>query len=157
MKFNFTLEPFVVKSLSAISVIDQIMKSMSFDTDKALRYDPNKVLHQRRLDVNLSGYEAKHDEVLAALANTDLFEQIEVGNGSSNNSDRSNQEKATGKQTEVPTPLKAEKSLKRHSTDTMDMDEDVATKRPRIFELRKETVDIVDDDERSIKDRKSVV
>jgi hypothetical protein len=74
MKFNFTLEPFVVKSISAISVIDQIMKSMSFDTDKALRYDPSKVLHQRRLDVNLRGYEAKHDEVLAAVANTDLFE-----------------------------------------------------------------------------------
>lgn len=40
MKFNFTLEPFVVKYVSAISVIDQIMKSMRFDTDKALRYDP---------------------------------------------------------------------------------------------------------------------
>ena len=74
MKFNFTLEPFVVKSISTISVIDQIMKSMSFDIDKALRYDPNRILHQRRLDVNLNGYEAEHDEVLVALANTNLFE-----------------------------------------------------------------------------------
>jgi hypothetical protein len=45
MKFNFTLQPFVVKSVSLISVIDQIMKSMSFDIDKSLRYDPNKVFH----------------------------------------------------------------------------------------------------------------
>lgn len=47
---------------------------MNFDTDKALRYDPNKVLHQKRLNVNLKGYEAEHDEVLVALANTNLFE-----------------------------------------------------------------------------------
>ena len=76
--------------VSPILVIDQIM-SMIFDTNKALRYDPSKVLHQRRLDVNLRGYEAEHDEVLATLANTDLFEQIEVGIGSSNSSERNRQ------------------------------------------------------------------
>ena len=41
MKFNFTLEPFVVKFVSTISVIDQVIRSMSFDIDKSLRCDPN--------------------------------------------------------------------------------------------------------------------
>lgn len=157
MKFNFTLEPFMVKSVSAISVIDQIMKCMSFDTDKALRYDPNRVLHQRRLDVNLSGYEVEHDEVLVALANTNLFEQVEIGDGSSNNSERNSLGKDTCKQAEVHTSLKVEKSPKRHFADTMDMDEDVATKRPRMFEPSKEIVDIQDDDERSINKGKATI
>lgn len=157
IKLNFTLEPFVVKSISAILVIDHILRSMSFEHDKSLRYDPNIILHQRRLDVNLKGYEAEEDEVLATLANTDLFEQVEVGDGSSNSSEKSNQERVTGKQTEVPTPLKVKKSLKRHSADTMDMDEDVATKRHRISEQSKEIVDIEDDDERSINKGKATI
>ena len=74
MKFNYTLEPFVVKYVSAILVIDQILRSMSFENDKALRYDPSRIIHQRRLDVNLKGFEAEQDEVLASLANTDIFE-----------------------------------------------------------------------------------
>ena len=57
----------------------------------------------------------------------------------------------------MPTPLKVEKSLKRYSDDTMDMDEDVATKRPRIFEPNKEIVDIEDDDERSINKGKTTI
>ena len=57
----------------------------------------------------------------------------------------------------MPTPLKAKKSLKRHSADTMEMDEDVATKRPRISEQSKEIVDIEDDDERSINKVKTTI
>ena len=95
--------------------------------------------------------------MLDALANTDLFEQMEVGDGSSNNSERSNQEKNTGKQIEVPTPLKLEKSLKRHSTETTDMDIDRVTKKPKISEQSKEIVDIDDDDERSINKGKSTI
>ena len=48
LKFVFTLEPFVVKSIFAASIIDQIMGSMSFDNDKALRYDSKGIMHQRR-------------------------------------------------------------------------------------------------------------
>lgn len=132
MKFNFTLEPFVVKSAYAIIAIDQILRSMNFETDKALKYDPKGVMHQRRTDMNFKGYDVDQDEVLVALANTDLFEQIEVGDRSSNNNERSNQGKATNNQTEVPTPLKGEKSLKRHSPGTMDMDVDLVTKKPMI-------------------------
>ena len=64
MKFKFTLEPFVVEFVHVVTIIDQIMKSMNFKTYKSLRYNPKKVIHQRKLDVNLSGYEAEQDEVL---------------------------------------------------------------------------------------------
>ena len=47
---------------------------MNFQTDKSLRYDPKKVIHQRRLDMNLKGYEDEQDEVLVSLANTELLE-----------------------------------------------------------------------------------
>ena len=100
--------------------------------------------------MNFRGYYVEHDKVLAALANTDLLGQIEIGNGSSSNGDRSNQEKAIVKQTEIPTPLKTEKSFKRHSANTMEVDEDASTKRPRLSESSKEIVDIEDDDDRSI-------
>jgi len=50
LKFFFTLEPFVVKTIFVANVIDQIMRSMSFDTDKALRYDPKGIMHQRRVE-----------------------------------------------------------------------------------------------------------
>ena len=65
---------------------------MSFDTDKSLRYDPKGVMHQRRIEMNFKGYDAEQNEVLAALANTDLLEQIECGNGSSNNQNQSTQD-----------------------------------------------------------------
>ena len=52
LKFVFTLEPFVVKSISVANIIDQIMRSMNFDTDKALRYDPKGIMHQRRVEMN---------------------------------------------------------------------------------------------------------
>lgn len=58
MKFKFTLEPFVIESIYVITVVDHILNSMNFKTDKSLRYDPKKVIHQRRLNMNLKGYEA---------------------------------------------------------------------------------------------------
>ena len=81
----------MVKSIFVVTAIDQIIRSMGFDTDKALRYDPKGAMHQRRIDMNFKGYEAEQDEVLDALANTDLFEKIEVGDGSSSSSERGNQ------------------------------------------------------------------
>lgn len=114
MKFNFTLEPFVVRSIYAITVLDQILKSMNFQIEKSLRYDPKKVNHQMRLDMNLKGYEAEHGEVLVALANTGLLEQIEDGDRNNSSSERNNTNKAIKDQeVEVPTPLKGEKSLKK--------------------------------------------
>ena len=45
MKFVFTMEPFVVKSVLAVNVLDQILRSMGFENDKALRYDPKGVMN----------------------------------------------------------------------------------------------------------------
>ena len=98
IKFKFTLEPFVVEYVAALTVIDKIMKSMSFQIDKNLRYDPNKIIHQRKLDVNRSGYEAQEDEVLATLANSDFLEQVEDNDSNGNDSNMVNPDKATTKQ-----------------------------------------------------------
>ena len=60
---------------------------MNFETNKSLRYDLKKVIHQRKLDVNLAGYEAEHDEVLPSLANTNFLEQMGDDDKNSNSSD----------------------------------------------------------------------
>ena len=96
--------------------------------------------------------------MLAALDNTDLLEQMEDDGKHSNSSDRINPEKvAEGQNKEVPTPLKGEKSLKRHSTDTTDMDIDVTTKKPRVSIQSKEIVDREQDDEQSINKGKGTI
>ena len=55
LKFVFTLEPFVVKSVLAANIIDQILRSMGFETDKSLRYDPKGVMNQTRMEANFKG------------------------------------------------------------------------------------------------------
>ena len=134
------------------------MKSMNFQTRKSLRYDPKKAIHQRKMDVNLSGYEVEQDEVLVALANTDFSEQMGDDDSNSSNSDRVNLDKVVeGQGTKVPTPLKGEKSLRRHSTDTTDMDIDITTKKPRVSAHSKEIVDQEEDDEESINKGKGTI
>ena len=59
LKFVFTLEPFVVKTILAANITDQILRSINFETDKALRYDPKGVMHQRRIEMNFKGYDAE--------------------------------------------------------------------------------------------------
>ena len=138
--------------------MDQILKRINFQIDISIRYDPKKVFHQIRLDINFKGYDAENDEMLATLANTDLLEHIEVGDRNNCSSERNNPNEATKhQQTKVTTPLKGEKSLKRHSTDTVDMDVDVATKKPRISIQDQEIVDLEGDDERSINKGKATI
>ena len=109
IKFKFTLEPFVVEFVATLTIIDRIMKSMCFQTDKGLRYDPKNIINQRKLEVNMSGYEAEQDEILVALANSDLLEQVEDNYNTDNGNDTINLDKATVEQmVEVPTPLKGE-------------------------------------------------
>ena len=133
----------MVESVYVVIIIDQIMESMSFQTDKSLRYDPKKVIHQRKLDVNLKGYEAEQDEVLATLANTDLLEQMGDDDRHSSSGDIINLDKVVeGQNTKVPTPLKGEKSLKGHSINIADMEIDITTKKPRVFVQNKEIVDL---------------
>ena len=88
LKFVFTMEPFVVKSVLAANVLDQVLRSMGFESDKTLRYDPKGIMNQRRMEANFRGYEAEQDEVLAALANTDFLETVDSANGSSDDQDQ---------------------------------------------------------------------
>ena len=78
----------MVKSVLAANVLDRVLKSMGFESDKALRYDPKGVMNQRRMEASFRGYEAEQDEVLAALANTDFLETVDSANGSSNEQDQ---------------------------------------------------------------------
>ena len=96
---------------------------------------------------------------MVALANIDLLEQIEDGDrNNSSSSERNNPNKIIkDRETEVPTPLKEKKSLKRHSTDIADMDVDVASKRPRISIQDKEIVDLEDNDEGSMNKGKGTI
>ena len=94
----------MVKSVLAANVLDQILKSMGFESDKALRYDPKGIMNQRRMDASFRGYEAEQDEVLAALANTDVLEAIDSENGSSNEQEKDPQDQQATSQPGIPTP-----------------------------------------------------
>ena len=107
--------------------------------------------------MNFKGYDVERDEVLATLANTDLLEKIECGNGSSNNQNQSTQDQQTINQAQIPTPFKVEKSLKRSSADTMEVDENTSVKKPRLAGVGEEVVEIEEDDDRSINKGKTTI
>ena len=48
MKFRYTIDPFVVNSYAFLSIIQDIMKSMNFQLEKKLNYDPKHVISQRK-------------------------------------------------------------------------------------------------------------
>ena len=93
--FKFTLEPFVVEYVATLTIIDRIMKRMWFKIERSLRYDPKKIVNQRNIEVNMSGYEAEQDEILAALANSDFLEQVEDKDNTDSGKDTVNLDKAT--------------------------------------------------------------
>ena len=148
LKFVFTMEPFVVKSVLAANVLDQVLRSMGFESDKALRYDPKGVMNQRRMEASFRGYEAEQDEVLAALANTDFLETVDSANGSSDEQDQNTQDQQATSQPCIPTPYQVEKSIKRPSADVMEIDPGTSSKKPRLPEIE-EVVEIEDDEDRS--------
>ena len=95
----------------------------------------------------MSDYEVEQDEILASLANSDFLEQVENKDSTNGGKDTINPDKATAKhRIEFPTPLKGEKSLKRHSTYTSDMEIDVSTKRSRTSTQQIEVVSLDEDD-----------
>lgn len=117
IKFKYTIEPFVVNSTAALSVIQNIMKNMNFQLDKKINYDPKHVISQRKTNSKLGTYEHVENEVLALIANHNYIEQ-DV-NMSSNDQE---EEKGLEEQTMVDlitciiTPFKGERTLKRPAT-----------------------------------------
>ena len=69
MKFKYTIEPFVVNSTVALTIVRSILKSMNFQVDKKAKYDPKHIISQRKLSSRLGTYEHIEDEELAAKAN----------------------------------------------------------------------------------------
>ena len=87
------------------------------------------------MEASFKGYDAEQDEVLVALANTDFLEAIESANGSSNEQDQDAKDQQTVSQTQIPTPYKVEKYLKRPSTDVMEVDQSTSAKKPKLAEI----------------------
>ena len=135
----------MVKSVLAANILDQILKSMGFESDKTLRYDPKGIINQRRMDVGFRGYEAEQDKVLAALANTDILEPVNSEDGSSNEREKNPQEQQAAGPLGMPTPYQLEKALKRLAEDTMEIDPGTTSKKPRLQEI----INIEDDDDKS--------
>ena len=69
MKFKYTIDPFVVNSTVALTVVQSILKSMNFQVDKSFKYDPKHIISQRKLASRLGTYEHTKDEELAIKAN----------------------------------------------------------------------------------------
>ena len=49
MKFKYTIEPFVVNSTTALTIVRNILKSMNFQVDKKVKYDPKHIISQRKV------------------------------------------------------------------------------------------------------------
>jgi len=62
------MDPFVVNTTFALPIIQNIIKSMDFQLDKKLKYDPKHVISQRKETSRLGTYEHKEDEALAHMA-----------------------------------------------------------------------------------------
>ena len=75
MKFRYTIEPFVVNSTSAITIVQNILRSMNFQFDKKTKYDPKHVISQRKAFFKIGAYEHQEDEELEAKANHSYTEQ----------------------------------------------------------------------------------
>ena len=84
------------------------------------------------MDSSFRGYEAEQDEVLAALANTDVLEAIDSENGSSSEQEKNPQDQQATSQPSIPTPYQLEKYLKRPAADVMEIDPGSTSKKPRL-------------------------
>ena len=74
MKFRYIIEPFVVNSTAALYIIQDIMKSMNFQLDKKLNYDPKHVISHRKTTTRLGTCEHQEDQALAIMANHSYIE-----------------------------------------------------------------------------------
>ncbi|CAF4245018.1 unnamed protein product [Adineta steineri] len=97
------------------------------------------------MDAGFRGYEAEQDELLAALANSDILEPVDSENGSSSEKEKDPPEQQAPGPVGMPTPYQLEKALKRPADDTMEIDPGTTSKKPRLQEV----VDIDDDDDKS--------
>jgi hypothetical protein len=51
------MEPFVVSSTYALSIVQAILRSMNFQLDRKIKYDPKYVKSQRKESYKIGTYE----------------------------------------------------------------------------------------------------
>ena len=133
MKFKYTIEPFVVNSTVALSIIQDIMKSMIFQLDKKLNYDPKHVISKRKTVARLGTYEHQEDQALAVMANHSYIEQdVNMSNNDQEEDKGSQEQEMVDPIISVITPSKGERTLKRPTPEATNMDIDTTTKKPRV-------------------------
>ena len=71
IKFKYTIEPFVVDSTSALQIDQDILKSMKFELDRKVNYDPKQFISHRKVSCGIGSFEHQNDEELEAKANVE--------------------------------------------------------------------------------------
>ena len=69
MKFMYVMDHFVVNSTSTLSIIQAILRSMNFQLDKKIKYDPKHVISKRKGSCKIGMHEEQYDEELEAKTN----------------------------------------------------------------------------------------
>lgn len=158
LKFKWTVEPFVIDFFPVLYKIEIILKIMGFLTDKVVKYDPKGIMDQRKEDAGIDHYNVDLDELLAALANSDFLEPIigiEFTDNTSETQGMYNTIVVQG--TEIPTLHKGEKSLKRQSADTADMEVDIPSKRAKISSNHVHIISLDEDNDQGSINQETIV
>ena len=69
IKFKYTIEPFVVDSTSSLPIIQDLLRSMKFDQDRKVNYDPKHIISKRKVSFRLGTFEHEEDQELSVMAN----------------------------------------------------------------------------------------
>lgn len=158
LKFKWTVEPFVIDSFPTLYKIEAILKSMGFQTDKDVKYDPKRIIDQRKIGAGIGHYNADIDELLASLANCDFLEPITSIEFTDNTSNGEEVDKSTlAHGTKNPTPHKGEKSLKRQSADTTEMEVDAPSKRDKTSSNLVHIISLDEDDDQGSINQDTIV
>lgn len=101
-----------------------------------------------KIDAGIGHYNVDSDELFAALANCDFLEPITSIDFTDNTSNVEEVDKATiAHGTKIPTPHKGEKSLKRQSADTTEMEVDAPSKRAKTSSNHVHIISLDEDDD----------
>ena len=128
-------------STSALPIIQDILKSMKFELDRKVNYDPKKVISERKASYRIGSFEHQNDEELAAKANVEYTEQNLEEYNSEKRKEKEPETQILGETSSVfPTPLKNETSLKRPLTDVTEMEVDVPNKKAKFYAYDKQII-----------------
>ena len=101
-----------------LPIIQYILKSMKFELDRKVNYDPKQVIYQRKARCRIGSFEHQDDEELETKANEEYTEHALEEDNSEKRKDKDLDTQILVEPSSVfPTPLKNETSLKRPLTD----------------------------------------